>query len=962
MAWIYKWMAVIGAISTLAGAARGATSVQATRTRKSPAINGKLDEACWKAATPIKVFKIQNSTQPAKFSTTAMVVYDESALYFGFICHEPDIKSIKTSPKPFDGRVFGDDCIEIMLDPTGSRNEYFHFAVNASGSRADLAHAQGGFVGDAKWNGEWEARSFVSGSFWSCEVAIPFYNLGITPKVTSVWGINLCREKRRPGENSSIAKNGAFNIAGSFAELRGLNIDLRRYCYGIGPAAVTTAVEHNALSVRVDAPLRNDTGKHAKVRLECVLIDPSRKTHVDSSVIDIPAGEESGFTAGSFKLKQQGVYQCQILVSDPKTKRLLALRSSVLRIEYVPMAIRVITPWYRYAIFETQKLERVVFDVETRLKPEVMRRARLTAAIRRQGKTDVIVSKSITTPGAKVRVDFPVEKLPCGKLEIVATLAARDGKTLAETRQRLHKLPYKKGEVWRGQDMNWHVDGKPFFINAVWGYPKDYNPYYNAAINSPSANMMEIGAGTCFGFPPAIRPKIRAGTFDDEVRDFYRKRVNKAKDKPNLLGHFLVDEPTCAGYNAKVLEAIYQVLAEEDPYHPVITSYGTSLTGIRDFARCCDMNLGRHCYPTISRDKRHSDLSKVVLVLDDVPKVFENMYHKQTTGWLQQGFNYGDCSQVNTRVPSYMENRNENLLALTLGANGFLAYPRTVSAYPELSIGMPHLAKEQLYLGRAVLAPRSELPVNASTRTMKTLLKDVAGNLFLFACNAQMEPSEVLITIPGISKRARQFHVISEERTVKLQGDSFTDAFDTFQVHVYTTSRERPELMPIKEICRLIEEAYTKRRKPGNLAYQRHEGLRLILRASSNTASGLGGRADNGLWHVTDGVTNTSFDKYKCLTWQDSTKNKFPDWIELQFKQAHSIGRVKVYPYAKSLRDYSVQALVDDRWQDLDKVAGRKEDLIAHTFKSVKTDKIRIWVTAANGPHSRITEIEVYEK
>ena len=61
-------------------------------------------------------------------------------------------------------------------------------------------------------------------------------------------------------------------------------------------------------------------------------------------------------------------------------------------------------------------------------------------------------------------------------------------------------------------------------------------------------------------------------------------------------------------------------------------------------------------------------------------------------------------------------------------------------------------------------------------------------------------------------------------------------------------------------------------------------------------------------------------------------------------------------------KDYSVQAFIAGEWKDVDKVAGNKEEVITHKFSPVVTDKIRLWITAANGPNSKIAEIEIYEK
>ena len=160
------------------------------------------------------------------------VLYDESNIYIGMKCDEPNVNNIKTSSREHDdGQLFRDDCIEIMLDSGLNMTNYFHFAVNASGSKFDRSCDQGGWIGDTGWDGTWNARSFIGKDYWSCEVSIPFYTLGITPKVNSTWGINLCREKKRPNnENTSIAKDGAFNLAGKFARLKDLNVDFKKYC------------------------------------------------------------------------------------------------------------------------------------------------------------------------------------------------------------------------------------------------------------------------------------------------------------------------------------------------------------------------------------------------------------------------------------------------------------------------------------------------------------------------------------------------------------------------------------------------------------------------------------------------------------------------------------------------------------------------------------------------------------
>ena len=954
-----KHCVIVGIIFCLSGAAVTAANVaEATRAARAPKIDGRLDDACWRQAKPIASFLIMGTTKAPKCGTSARFVYGDDALYIGVRCNDPDVSSIKTKEVPRDsGGVFSTDCIEIMLDATAGKNDYYHFAVNASGSIFDRACTQGGHIGDEKWDADVTAASFIGDTFWSCEVRIPFYSLGITPNVKSTWGVNLCREKMSPLELSSIGEKGAFNIAGSFAEMRGLDVDFSLYCYRIGVPTVTTAIVDGALHVQLDAPLKNETGQRKDILLESWLISPTKKPHIASDRITAPAGEEQRYAMGKFTLTEQGDYDYVVRVSDPTTKKSLAERKGALRIEFVPLAIRLVEPWYRDAIFETQKIKEVVLEVEARLKPEELRGSVLEVSIRPAGSTAAISAKEIADPAGKNRIIFEAAKLPHGKLEIVAAVKGQDGETKAETRHSLLKLPYKKGEVWLGKDMQWHVDGEPFFINGAWNHTEDFIPEYNVFTTEMPGDTKLLWCGLMNRLYHEAK-SLREKSLSDKDTALCRKLVREVRDKANLFAYYLSDEPEISGVTDTALEQAYQVIREEDPYHPVVISNDT-VGGVYTFARTGEIN-GLHPYPVILKDKRINDLSRVAFFVESAVKYFRESSHKQTVAYLHQGFNYGDYGAVNNRIPSYVEYRNQDLLALICGANGFIQFNRIVAHYPELYIGMPHLTREFAYLGPVVLAPKATVIPTASSDKMKMLLKDVEGDLYLLACNADMEPREVKITIPGIGKRVKKLKVVSEGRDVLLRGDVLADKFDTFEVHIYTTSAKKSGLLAVQEICKQIEEANQKRKKPGNVAFQMFEGDGVIPRASSSEA-GKFRRLDNGLWHVVDGVIDT-IDYYNAVTWKDTTPNAFPDWLEIQLPEAHSVERVVVSPMAKSLKDYSVQAWVGGKWIDLDKVSGKNHNQIVHAFAPVKTDRIRLFVTATNGPNSWVSEVEVYER
>lgn len=405
------------------------------------------------------------------------------------------------------------------------------------------------------------------------------------------------------------------------------------------------------------------------------------------------------------------------------------------------------------------------------------------------------------------------------------------------------------------------------------------------------------------------------------------------------------------------MREIYNLFREEDPHRPVIMTHN-SISSLRTYLNYADFH-SFHCYPPIRRNIRVNDLSRIIGFAEAFLEITAG---ERFVGFLDQSFNYGDFGRRGHRMHTYQEMRRKMLLALVCGAKGPIFFPSVgFLHYPELHLGIPHLARELDYLGRAIIAPDSELSVRTDSDTARTLLKDIEGELYLFVANADMEPRAITVTVPGISRYSGLLHVVSGDRTVRLREDSFTDTFDTFEVHVYTTSEKTPDLLAVAEIVNKIAEANEARRRPGNLAFQMFEGDGVVLTASSHAAGRAAGRPDNGLWHVVDGIV-TTLDRHRLLTWQCTTPNEFPDWLEIKLPQAHTISRVVVYPFQQSLKDYRIQAFLAGEWKEVDKVFGKNAARIEHSFAPVTTDRIRIWVTATHGANSKVTEVEIYEK
>jgi hypothetical protein len=108
----------------------------------------------------------------------------------------------------------------------------------------------------------------------------------------------------------------------------------------------------------------------------------------------------------------------------------------------------------------------------------------------------------------------------------------------------------------------------------------------------------------------------------------------------------------------------------------------------------------------------------------------------------------------------------------------------------------------------------------------------------------------------------------------------------------------------------------------------------------------------------------------KTTGWNDATKGNFPDWLQVTFDTPQLVGRVdlytlnsKQYPAAAyGLKDWDVQAQLNNTWQTVAQVRGNTSALTSSKFTPVTATALRILALSSNeGPtYSRIVELEAY--
>jgi len=195
----------------------GAPALFVPKVDAPPTIDGRCDDAAWRAAREVAFRHLNGRAAPPAAPTTARVVCDAERLYVAMACTDPDDR-LKVVGKARDRNVWAGDAVGVLLDPghTQALDDVYAIAVNPAGVVRDVkgydrACRSGRFgiatgsdgvgvgaAADAGWNADLKvavgrAGAKAAGSDWTVEVAVPFKDLGIAGAVPTVVGMNLVR-------------------------------------------------------------------------------------------------------------------------------------------------------------------------------------------------------------------------------------------------------------------------------------------------------------------------------------------------------------------------------------------------------------------------------------------------------------------------------------------------------------------------------------------------------------------------------------------------------------------------------------------------------------------------------------------------------------------------------------------------------------------------------------------------
>jgi len=211
-------------------------------------IDGKLDEAAWKAAPSTGAFVNTMTGAPAGPDTQAKLLWDDKFLYVAFLNADTDIWS---SLGKRDDKLWTQEADELMIDADGNGRGYIELQVAPNGNLFDTYLPQYRKYEDSldpkrkpySWNSKANVKVTVDGTLnkhddqdksWTVELALPLEDVKgldsaapaprLPPQLGDVWRLNMFRMDMPQGKGQqavgwSPPLVGDFHALDKFGEL-----------------------------------------------------------------------------------------------------------------------------------------------------------------------------------------------------------------------------------------------------------------------------------------------------------------------------------------------------------------------------------------------------------------------------------------------------------------------------------------------------------------------------------------------------------------------------------------------------------------------------------------------------------------------------------------------------------------------------------------------------------------------
>lgn len=768
---------------------------------RPPVIDGTPGEDEWRGATVLPDFVAMDGSRALTQRTVCRLAQTPYGLCLAFECYDHEVAGVRREVTERDGPVWTDDCVEVFLDPQGTRRDFLHFIVNAGGVQYDERGA------DPAWDRYWTARTAVAPGLWTAEIMIPFASLDLTGACPpgATWSGNFYREYPGrggvPQELSGWSPTFAgFAATAHFGGLQGLRAPLARY--PLAPEITVQAPAHwFPGDNKVSATLSALGGKPVAVVLSCadigaqpvagqrVVVAPGRKTSLSVTVplqTDLPRA-------------------LQLVARDAAEPERVLASSPVLRA--VPTAVLELSlqsPLFRHTVQSHDPDKQLRLTGRVGDTGAVTGRLRLRAALVPEGRLRPVWQEARpVAPRSEARFETSLADLAPGRYEVQVDLQDEAQRLIARDRREVRVAGPAPVEVSFDAHRACLVNGKPIFPIGLYH------------VSEPALGLVNARAKE-LGLPQLslqdMLTEVRDHGFNTIVRSWgmpgeeYMRQAEKlglwvmpeigapdaaalgpmvafANRYRNLLMWYGLDEP--GGEKLQAALAAHERFAAADPHRPV--SAACNNTGVfPDGVRAYDLLM---MDPYFIFPQRNGSLETIA-------------------GWVKAGMRAGGGRVPIWVVPQAFaidkvwaeptaeELRCQAYLSIVHGATGLIWYAwYTTETWSQNPKGRnqwflpdspmwPHfktLNAEINGLAPAILQGEARGPVAGDNEAIHSQRWELGGETTIIAVNPRAQEQSCRFTgLPG-----KRLEVVSEGRQLPLQGGACSDRFAPLAVHVY---------------------------------------------------------------------------------------------------------------------------------------------------------------------------------
>jgi len=774
------------------------------KVRRGPELDGRAADACYEQAERLGGFTDITTGRPAEDQTECRVVRDQRALYIAFRCLQTRAGKVPAKVTRRDGAVFGEDSVEVFLQPNPADGRYIHLAVNAIGTQFDEL----GF--DTTWDAQWRVATYREESEWGAELKIPFASLPIGSEAPDEWRVNLCRTAVRDGARVHSAWSrvyGGFHQPARFGKLAGMSrSDLAIYAYELADLALAAEGTNKlvlrgrivswpalARSARLTVTVRPARGKSLRSERTVELGDLAKSPTVPFSVT-IPADADT-LQAGPFRVSVR-VYNARSRIAAHRVARTFVLTRAAP--QEGPL----------WAVFERSYYTN---EPTARLLVRWQGAPRTAVHVTARRAEGEPIALSLSPAGGPLApgdnlLACDIKSLPTGEYRVTVSAGSGHGPAECEVLYGLTKLAPAKTEVKMSRfNRGLLVNGEPFLAyaqgihgaNTGWWLDDIAEHGFNAVVASfpmyRSDEELQKDAERVRGFlDECLRHSLRVvfwlhpgkGAYPP-MREAAVRTITAFRDHPAILCWYLVDEPegwweqSEGGKQEADLVDLYRAAKAADPYRPSQINWYSWRPGRGGYGTLDATDLGSlDRYPIARTANPMKSIADIVSLMNT-----DCRHRAQPTAFWCQMYGYDDA----VREPTPAEERCMTYLCLIRGMRlvyYFIYKPMS----PDLWASMKPLGDEIATLEPLLGHPDArELAVGTTADTVHySLWRTGDDELLLMAANAGYERVEGTFDLSaevGLGRKAAA--VLFEDRSIKLRGGKLTDSFEPCARHVY---------------------------------------------------------------------------------------------------------------------------------------------------------------------------------